>query len=280
MKISKTVKNIIDSTIKDDCPGMAAEMAFNFILSLFPFLISATAIFGILGTSNIITKILNSLRNIAPSSSLDLVETTLKEIIHPSSGSLLVLGLISGLFIASNAIFVLMKVLNRAYGVPETRSFVLLRGISVLTIFIFIFAVFFVANVVIMGNIILAFLHIQFNFPLTLVYTIAFARWPITFLMVGVIGFIIYYFMPNIKSGFKIRVLSTIPGTVFFTLSWLLASKLFGLYVENFGVYNKVYGTLGAFIVLLLWLYYTSLIILIGGEINSEFYRQIKTRNN
>jgi len=280
MKIKRTIKNIFNSTLKDDCLGMAAEMAFNFVLSIFPFLISATAIFGMIGTPDIINKILNALRNIAPYNVLDIIENTLKEIIHPSSGGLFVLGLITGLIASSNAVYILMKGLDKVYSVPETRSYWKLRGISLLAICIFIFAVFFVTNVIIMGNIILSFLHIQFSFPDVFINVIALAKWPITFLIISIIGFIIYYFMPNLTSDFKSRYLSSIPGTIFFTITWLLASRLFGLYVENFGTYNKVYGTLGAFVILLLWLYYSSLILLIGGEINSEVYRQIKSKNN
>jgi len=96
--------------------------------------------------------------------------------------------------------------------------------------------------------------------------------------MLFIIGFILYYFIPNISTGIKNRILSSIPGTLFFTVVWLAMSRLFGLYVENFAGYNKVYGTFGAVIILLLWLYYTSFIVLIGGEINSEIYRQVKTR--
>ncbi len=280
MKFIKTIKNIIDSSAKDDCPGLAAEMAFNLVLSIFPFLISATAIFGMVGTPNAINKILNSMRNIAPLGALDVIKNSLKGVINDSPGNLFIIGLIAGIFIASNAISVLMKVLNKAYGVPETRSFFHLRGISILVILIFIFAVLFVTNAIIMGNVILEFLHIQFSFSDPFIGIISFARWPLTVLTVGTIGFIIYYFMPNITADFKIRFLSAVPGTVFFTTTWLLVSRLFGFYVENFGQYNKIYGTLGVFIVLLLWLYYTSLIILIGGEINSEIYRQIKTRSN
>lgn len=280
MKIVKTIKNIFNATIKDDCLGMAAEMAFNFILSLFPFLISATAVFGLLGSQGTINKIIHSIKTFAPVGALNLVEQVLKEIIHPASGGVLTISFIIGIFIASNALYVLIKVLNKAYGVPETRSFWKIRALSLLVIFIFILAAVFVTNVVILGNIILDFIHNHFYFDDSLLKTIILAKWPIAFMALCITGFIIYYVMPNITASFKIRFMSSLPGTIFFTIVWLLFSRLFGLYVENFSVFNKVYGTLGAFMVLLLWLYYTSLVILIGGEINSEVYKQIKTREN
>lgn len=278
MKINKTIKNIMESVSRDDCPGMAAEMAFNFTLSLFPFLISAIAIFGIFGTQSLINKILISLKSFAPAGVLELIENTLKGMIHPSSGGLFTISFITGLFIASNAIYALIKVLNKAYGVPETRPYWRVRLISILIILIFILAVLFVTNVVIMGNVIIAFLHSHFHFHDSLVNALIVAKWPVAFLTLSIIGFIIYYFMPNITTNLKSRLYGSVPGVIFFTVAWILVSRIFGFYVENISVFNKVYGTLGAFIVLLLWFYYTSLVILVGGEINSEFYRQIKNR--
>jgi membrane protein len=280
MEINKTIQNISQSIAKDDCQGMAAEMAYNLVLSLFPFLISATAIFGILGNEDTINRILGYIQTFAPSGVLKIIEDTLKEIIHPSSGGLFTVSFLAGLFFASNAAHVLMKVLNRAYGVPETRPFWKRRIIAILAVIIFILAMLFVTNVVIMGNLIIAFLNNQFHFNEWIISVIILAKWPIAFFLLCLIGFIIYYFMPNITTGPKSRLLSSLPGTVFFTVTWLLVSRLFGLYVEHFGRYNKVYGTLGVFVILLLWMYYTSLVILVGGEINSEFYKQIKTRNN
>ncbi len=279
MNLIKTIKNITNSTLKDDCPGMAAEMAFNFILSLFPFFISITAVFGLFGSQDIIDKIINFLKNIAPHGALNLLEKTLNEMIQPSSGSLLAISFVLGLVFASNAINTIMKVLNKAYGVPETRSFFKTRIISIFVIVIFILVMFFATNVVVMGNVILDFLHEYFSFPEKLAKAILFARWPVTFFMLSTIGLMIYYFLPNIKTSFKVKFLSAIPGTLFFTVFWLLVSRLFGLYVENFSMFNKVYGAVGAVIILLLWLYYTSLVILIGGEMNSEVYKQIRTRN-
>ncbi len=280
MNFIKTFKNIVKATIKDDCAGMASEMAFNFILSLFPFFISITAIFGLIGTEDFILQIMDTIRTIAPTKPLALIEGTLKEIIKPSSGSLLTVSFIAGFIFASNAINVLMKVLNKAYSVPETRPFWKIRALSLWVIMIFVFAVFFITNVVIMGTVILQFLNEHFALPQDTINTILVARWPLTFILLGIIGFIVYYFMPNISINIKNRILSSLPGTVFFALSWLAVSRLFGLYIENFGMYNKVYGTLGTFIILLLWLYYTSFLILVGGEINSEVYKQIKTREN
>ncbi len=278
MNFVSSIKNIITSTIKDDCVVMAASMAFNLILTLFPFLVAVTAIFGLLGTEQTIDQIVLSIKSIAPSEALVIVEKVLRETFNSSSRGILTVSFLIGIVFASNAINVLMKLLNKAYGVPETRSVWRIRALTLWVIILFILAVFLIANLIIMGQVILAFLDHFLGIHETVITAINFARWPVTFLMLFIIGFIIYYFIPNISAGFKNRLLSSLPGTLFFTLAWLTMSRLFGLYVENFAQFNKVYGTFGAVIILLLWLYYTSLVILIGGEVNSEVYRQIKTR--
>lgn len=87
--------------------------------------------------------------------------------------------------------------------------------------------------------------------------------------------------MPNTeKLEKKTKFIYTVPGTLFFCTFWMLASWGFNLYVNNFGAYDKVYGVLGGFAVLLIWLYYTSLIILIGGEINYQVYKKFLQKYN
>jgi len=278
MQYVSTLKNIVKSTIKDDCFGMASTMAFYFMLAIFPFLIATTAVFGILGSEEIINDILVSIKTVAPQGALYVIEHTLRETIGNSSGSVLTVSFIMGIVFASNAIRVLMSFLNKAYGVPETRPFWKIFALTIWIIMLFFLAVFVIANLIIMGRVILHFLDSYIGIQDAVINTINFIRWPITFLLLFIIGFIIYYFMPNISAKINNKILSSIPGTLFFTVGWLAVSRIFGLYVENFAQFNKVYGTLGAVIILLLWLYYTSFVILVGGEVNSEFYRYFKSQ--
>lgn len=278
MQFSGTFKNIVKSTVKDDCLGMASSMAFNFMLAIFPFLIATTAVFGILGTEETINDIIYSIKSIAPPGALYVIEHTLRETIEKSSGGVLTISFILGILFASNAINVLMKFLNRAYGVPETRAVWKVRALTLWVIVLFFMAIFVIANLIIMGRVILHFLDNYIGIQEAVISTINLIRWPVTFLTLFIIGFIIYYFMPNTSASIKNKILSSIPGTIFFSAGWLLVSRIFGFYVENFAHFNKVYGALGTVIILLLWLYYTSLVILIGGELNSEFYRYFKSR--
>ncbi|OGI03454.1 MAG: hypothetical protein A2Y25_10680 [Candidatus Melainabacteria bacterium GWF2_37_15] len=278
MRYANTFKNIVKSTIKDDCLGMASSMAFNFMLAIFPFLIGTTALFGILGTEETVNDIIVSIRTIAPPDALSVIERTLRETITSNSKGVLTLSFLVGILFASNAINMLMKFLNRAYGVPETRKIWKIRALTLWIIILFFLAIFVITNMIIMGRVILDFLDHYIGIQDTTINIINFARWPVTFLTLFLIGFIIYYFMPNISATVKSKILSSLPGTLFFTAGWLGVSRLFGLYVENIAQFSRVYGALGAVIILLLWLYYTSLVILVGGEVNSEFYRYYKAR--
>lgn len=279
MQYLSSCKNIIKSAVKDDCFGMASEMAFNLILTIFPFLIAATAIFAMLGTESTVDQIILSIKSFAPPSALQVVEHTLRDTVNSSSRGVLTICFILGTVFASNAIHVLMKSLNKAYGVPETRGPWKIRALTLWIIVLFFAAIVVITNLIIMGKVIFHFFEDYLNIHQSAINTIYFIRWPTTFLMLFIVGFTIYYFIPNISSSIKNKILSSIPGTLFFTVGWLAVSRLFGFYVESFAHFNKIYGTLGAVIILLLWLYYTSLVILIGGEINSKFYRHFKAQD-
>ena len=275
-KIFKFIKNLLVNIVKDDFPGMASEMAFNFIFALFPFLIFLVAIFGLIGTESQISQILVFMEGFVPSDVMRLIEGVLRNVISSSSsGGILTIGLFIALFAASNATAVMIKGINKAFNVTETRPIWYTRWLAIVLVIMNAMVMFLGINLIIFGKLILFFIVRFFNFSPELANMVLLIRWPIAFSALYLVTFLNYYFMPNIGGDNRVRILSALPGSMFFCVFWLLASWVFGLYVDNFGVYNKVYGTLGVFVVLMLWLYYTSLVILIGGEINSIAYKRL-----
>ncbi|OGI20943.1 MAG: hypothetical protein A2287_02340 [Candidatus Melainabacteria bacterium RIFOXYA12_FULL_32_12] len=275
--MSKTlnfIKDVGKGILDHDYPGLASEMAYNLILSLFPFAIFAVSIFGLFGTPNNINQIINLLNAVAPTETLHLIRDVLNEIFRSSSTGLLsIIALIGALWTSSRAILSIAKGMNRAYEVPETRSFIKLNGLALLTVIMFAIVLLISVNLTIFGTTILEFLSRFLPISNDVSTTVLLVRWPITLFSLFTITLIIYYFLPNVHFYKKKLLLSSVFGSLFFSIFWLFGSWLFSLYVENFARYNAVYGTLGAFIVLLIWLYYTSLIMLIGGEISSELYK-------
>jgi len=277
-KIKTFFKDLITRIIKDDFTGTAAEMAYIFILAFFPFMIFLISVFGLLGAAYKIDKIMLFLAEIAPLSAMETIKSVLTSIVQSSSKSLATIGLITSLFLASNGTAVAIKGMNKAYKTKETRPFWYVRFLSIALVILNASILFWGVNLTIFAKLIIdsisEFVTIQSVFIDT-INTILALRWLIAFCSLFIMIFLNYYLMPNTeKLNKRSKILYTLPGTLFFCTFWLLASWGFSLYVNDFGSYDKVYGILGGFAVLLLWLYYTSLLMLIGGELNYQSYKK------
>lgn len=275
-KVLKYPKHVVQAVIDNDFSGMAAEMGFMLMLGIFPAMLFLMAIFGWMGNKNFMNPVLLFLSNVLPENSLNLIRTVLKEVmIFPRGGLVGIIAIFVTLFLTSNAVAVILKGLNRAYRVEETRSFIYTRLLSVVMVFVNALMLFLSINLIVFGKVIVNFLvhyaGISHAFELTLLTL----RWPVAFIALYAMAFINYYILPDLKGEEKLKRKSALPGTMFFCLFWLAGSWIFSIYVNNLQTYNKVYGTIGAFAVLMVWLYYTSLLFLIGGEINSQVYNKL-----
>lgn len=278
--MKKYITNLINKIIQEDFAGMASEMAYIFILGLFPFLLFMTSLFAWLGKKALMKPILNFLTVIAPSDVSKLVDSVLNEAMIFNKGGLVALfGLIITIALASNAVAVIMKGLNRAYRIEETRPFWYTRLLSILMVFANAFVLFISVNLIIFGKVILEVIINYTNLSDFYVNLILVIRWPVSFLALYLMAFINYYILPAVAGHEKVRRKSALKGTLFFCFLWLLGSWSFSIYLNNLNTYNRVYGTIGAFAILMVWLYYTSLIILIGGEINSQEYEKLINSN-
>ena len=101
-------------------------------------------------------------------------------------------------------------------------------------------------------------------------------RWPSMFLALYAVYFVNYYFMPDLKGYKRAKFFAAIPGTFFFCFAWLISSWLFGVYLNHINMYDRFFGAMGVLAIFLMWMYYTSFILLLGGEINSRFYEKLK----
>jgi membrane protein len=266
--------DLVKNIIKDDLTSLSSEMAFNFILTVSPFAILLVAIFGLFSSDNVINDIIFFLSPIAPRDALEALKEALTGINQASTGGILTIGFLSTLWGVSGTTDVIIKGLNRTYKVKETRPIWITKGLTIFLVLITVLVLFFATNLIIFTPIIINFISTYIYIPEYIQILIELSRWPITFMALFAVILSIYAFMPDIKEKNKIRILNSIPGTLFFCMSWSVASWLFGLYAENYGGFNKVYGALGAVIIFITWLYYTSLILLIGGEINFEVYKK------
>lgn len=276
-RLVKYSKHISKAVIDNDFSGMAAEMGFMLMLGIFPAMLFLMAVFGWMGNKSFMNSVLYFLSNVLPMDSMALIHTVLREVMIFSKGGLIgTIGFIVTVFLTSNAVAVVLKGLNRAYKVDETRSFVYTRVLSIIMVFVNTFMLFLSINLIVFGKVIVNFLvhyvGISHAFELTLLTL----RWPVSFFALYFMALINYYILPDLKGDEKLKRKSALPGTLFFCAFWLVGSWGFSIYVNNLHTYNKVYGTIGAFAMLMMWLYYTSILLLIGGEINSQVYNKLE----
>ena len=275
----KYIESLIKKIIDQDFFGVAAEMAFWFILGLFPFLLFLTALFGWMGKKTLISPILTFITNVAPKDVSNLILNTLEEAMIFNQGTLIaIFGFCITIWLSSNALAVIIKGLNKAYAIEETRNFIFTRVLSILMVFINSLLLFLAVNLIVLGKVFLDFMMQYTILSQLSIDLISILRWPVAYLALAVCAMSNYFILPCIEGNDKIKFRSVLPGTLFFCLFWMLGSWSFSLYLSNLNTYNKVFGTIGAFAILMVWLYYTSLIMLVGGEINSRVYARLMNK--
>lgn len=280
-RLVRYTKHISKAVIDSDFSGMAAEMGFMLMLGIFPAMLFLMAIFGWMGKKSFMNSVLFFFSNILPADSMDLIRTVLQEVMIFSKGGLIgTIGIIVTLFLTSNAVAVILKGLNCAYRVEETRSFIYTRVLSIIMVFVNTFMLFLSINLVIFGKFFVNFLLTYAGITKAFAITLLTLRWPVAFLALYFMAFVNYYILPDLKGPEKLKRKSALPGAFFFCVFWLVGSCAFSIYVNNLHTYNRVYGTIGAFAMLMMWLYYSSILLLIGGEINSQVYNKLEMKED
>lgn len=247
----------------DDLLTLSAQMSFYFVLAMFPFLISLAALVTALRFSNSWPSILAWIILYLPASSRQLVFQTIAASTKPH-GQFLSFGLIGTAWAATGGIMSLIAALNVVYKVKETRGY--LHRVTFSFLILLILAILFLVTFGVreMGNLAdgwLAGLLHSGSWVLGLWHV---GRWALAFILAALGAAIIDNLLPNHKRGW--RWVTT--GSIFTAVAWALATSGFNIYISHFGSYQRTYGVLGTFIVLMLWIYAMSLMILVGAEIN------------
>ncbi len=247
----------------DEVAGLSAELAYFFLLSLFPFLIFLITLIGYLPISQ--EDALGYLKQYAPGKTMNLIENTLTVILEKQNDGLLSFGIIATIYTASNGLNAVIRAFNRAYDVKETRSFIVARLMSVLLTLAMIIVIVIALLLPVFGEQIGVFVFSAFGLSDTFLMLWNAARWVVSFFVLLIVFSCLYYFAPNKHLHWR----EVFSGAIFATLGWILISSAFSYYVGSFGNYSATYGSLGGIIVLMVWFYLTGMIILIGGEINA-----------
>jgi membrane protein len=259
---------LYDKFWEEDVLSSSAQVAFYLSFSLFPLLLFLVNIFGlILGSAaDLRNELFSYLRQIMPLAAYQLVQKTILEVSENSSGGKLTIGFLVALWSASAGMDSLRVALNHVYKIKETRSWWLTKLESLVLTLLLIFLLSFVLGIVFYGWKFLSVILALINLPIESVIILSIVQW-VTFIFVLLLTFgTIYNFLPNLKDH-KRKWISY--GSVTAIILWLILTNGFRVYLNYFNNYDKTYGSLGAVIILMLWLYLTSLVILIGGALNS-----------
>lgn len=275
----KIIKNIIKSVVDNDLFGMAAEMGFMLVIGFFPFMLFLMAIFGWLGKHTFMTPLMAFMEQVMPVDIINLLQRVMNEVWFFTKGGLIAtLGFCITVILSTNAIAIVAKGLNRAYKIEDSRSFVYNRILALVMVFVNALILFLSIDLIVFGKVIIKFLVTYIGLTAHAGNLILFLRWPVAFIALFLMAYLHYYILPDLRCIERLRRRSALPGALFFTISWLIGSWGFSIYINNLHTYNFVYGTIGAFAVLMVWLYYTSILILVGGEINSQLFDKLERK--
>lgn len=259
---TRFIAKIIIRMQEHDVSGMAAQLAFFFLLSIFPLLLIVVTLLPYLPITA--QDILAFLGTYVPESSMQIIESQVVNIMQ-GSGKLLSFGVIATLWSASNGMNAIHKALNRAYNVEDNRTYLLTRTISiVLTIaMVFVFIIGLLLPVFGKQIGLFIFSHLDLNNNFQIVWNIL--RWVMSILILFCVFSILYWMVPFTKHLRR----KVVAGAFFTTVGWTVVSWGFSYYVNNFASYTTTYGSIGGVIVLMLWFYLSAHIIIIGGELNA-----------
>jgi len=261
-RVSRFLRALSDEIKNDRLLELAGNIAYYVFLALFPFLIFLFGLFSYI--PRFIESIEESLALVLPAQIVNLISEIVSEVLNDTNTALFSFAMLATIWSTMQGAKSLITGVNRAYGVIETRSFLAKIG-NVL--FVIIGVPFFaIMNffLIVVGKILLEQFTSFFNLPNQIYLMIDILRYAVLIVLLIIYFALFYKFIPNLHRPFRKGLI----GALFTTLGWIVVSLLFSYYVNNFANYTPIYGSLGSIIVLLLWINLSSVIILMGAEIN------------
>ncbi|HLQ71587.1 MAG TPA: YihY/virulence factor BrkB family protein [Bacillota bacterium] len=266
-------KDWVKRIAKDDVVGLSAQLAYFFLLSLFPFLLFLVTLIGYLPIGEqTVDNIIGFIELYAPSDITRLINSNIDHLIHNQNGGLLSISIIGTIWSASNGIKAIMKAFNRAYEVDEDRSFIVARLIAIVLTIAMVLVIFVAFLLPIFGKMIGVYIFSFFGLSDTFIAVWGTLRWVVSSIVFFIVLLTLYKLAPNKHIYFK----HAIWGAVFATVCWQLVSLAFSFYVSSMGNYSATYGSLGTVIIMMIWFYISGIIIISGGVLNASII-QYKT---
>ncbi len=256
---------------RHDLTGLSARISYYFALALFPFLILLAAIIGLLPFTHLWDSSLRRIVEYFPQNIQGVLWDTVASLVKAHK-KYLSLGLVGTLWAASGGLMSLMSALNTVYEVPETRSYLRRLGLAILMVLLLI-SMFVCTFGLLNAGSLLDHRLAPVTAPAILVLARV-ARWAISIVVTLVSIRFLDHVLPDVNRPWKWLT----PGSAAAAAGWFLGPVGFDYYIRHVASYNKSYGVLGAFVILMVWFYVSSLVILVGAEINSQWGESVQDR--
>ncbi len=269
LNLRQLARKVIAGINEDNLTGRAAELAFNFVLALFPLFIFLLSVLGLFASRGGALRhdLFGYIYQFLPPAAAQVVATTLNEVMQNASSGKLTFGIVLTVWFASGGMSSLISALNGVYQLKEQRSWIKVRLISfVLTVTISLLIILALV-IVLSGGYLANRIGDYYGMREAAVLIWKVAQWIVAISFVTLSFSLIYYFAPNLEEQHWYWIT---PGSIFGVLLWIAASFGFRAYLHFFNTYSRTYGSLGAVMILMMWLYVTGFAFLVGGEINAQ----------
>ena len=264
MSLRQLLTSVYREMKRDNAFDGAAVLAYYLTLAIFPAMIALLAVTPYLPIARVDQAIIDLMREALPTSAADMFAGVVQQVTSERRGGLLTLGVAAAYWSASNGMYAVMRQLNAAFNVKEARPFVRARATALLLSLLFGVLVLGGFSLIVLGGVIQAWIGDRFGFSALLLGFFVVFRWVVIVLSLMLAISLIYYLAPNRANPFRLVT----AGSVAATTSLVVASYVFSLYTSHFGNYSNVYGSIGAMVLLMLWLYIAGFVILVGAEVD------------
>lgn len=271
-------KQTVDEFKVDNVGLLASAAAFRIFLAVFPSLIAAVAIFSLVTQPSEMARVLTQARTVMPEQAFGFLENTLTRLVtEAAGGGVAVAGVLGGLWAAGSAAAVLIKALNAAYEVEESRGFVKQRLTALLLTGVLIVAIVSLVTLLVLGRYLQSWIVPDSLDGTAVEWLFAAARVIASIVLLMLLFAVVYWVGPN-RNPRRFAWIS--PGATIAVLAWLALSGLFALYTRWFGNYGATYGSLAGAVVFMLWLQLTMTTLLAGAELNQVWERFLRRRRD
>ena len=267
-------RRLVYETAMDTTTGLAAQMAYQFLFTLAPGLLFLWYLLGLFGTDPAkLHQMLGLLKNFLPADPKvqEIIDSLMANIVVTgSTGTLLNVGIFFGIWLGTLFISTISHALSRTHGVHEDRNWWSKYIISFFLVFWFGITILFCFNAMVFGETLAGIAEVNFQLTIPLQEWVAFLSLPLTALALVGLALALYLLTP--ENYLTIR--QALPGAIFFSVGWIIVTKLFQFYVAKYDRYNPTYLALASIIVLMTWMYLTCLLLLLGGKLNAILRRE------